>query len=148
MRVHDEFEIQQPATETMAKDILGNLETPRTETTNPDSAQECRELGMPVAPKFHNKWCGVYKGSECNCDTLPAKTVPLEAGDVPIGSAIRHPSWNHTDWVLVIYNDKDGVGEAVDGLKLIKFNGLFQDGWQINRNDGRGWVPASKEAGK
>ena len=164
MRVHDEFEIQQPATETMAKDILGNLETPRTETTNPDSAQECRELGMPVAPKFHNKWCGVYKGSECNCDTLPAKTVPLEAGSCIDAERKRQQlKWgeqNHdmATWMLILHEETGGLSQAIlhDRFGGDHSGTAFKEAVQVAAVAKQiveymirvGLVPASKEAGE
>lgn len=81
------------------------------------------------------------------------KIIPLEAKDVPPGSALRHPDWaKHNVYILpsvwsgrVSYSAGDDVNfETYDGLKL--------KGWQINKSipitgkwDADAWVKCEKE---
>lgn len=78
------------------------------------------------------------------------KLVQLTAEDVPIGSVIRPEAWliGFVNYEAVVTNGIRMIVDAwgYDGnIGYISWEQLMNDGWLINRNDGKGWLPCSKE---
>ncbi len=118
----------QPAPEPVA---------PPTETCPVDQTYRCQfcdyEFFTKTELSRHQQTC--FKRP-----SPPADTVPLEAKDVPIGSAVKQ---NDTGWTLINSVGMEGV--LVCDIE-ISYTELAAN-WLINRNDGHGWVPASKTKG-
>ena len=74
---------------------------------------------------------------------IETKMVPLRPIDVPIGSAIRHKNAEEGRWSLVVAFDAEGV--VTGTCTSIHFYEL-KARYNINRNDGKGWVACEKPA--
>lgn len=92
----------------------------------------------------------LHSGYEIRIKPEP-KLVQLTAEDVPIGSVIRPEAWliGFVNYEAVVTNGIRMIVDAwgYDGnIGYISWEQLMNDGWLINRNDGKGWLPCSKEA--
>ncbi len=79
-----------------------------------------------------------YKASQWNLVPVPEKQ-PLTTDDVPPGSAIRRKG--QTDWLVIT---QVSFGYFYCGVSKFSPSTLFHAGYEINRNDGKGWVACEK----
>lgn len=76
---------------------------------------------------------------------IAPEAAPLDPGDIPPGTAIRHRGWPVGTWSQVVCVGEQEVRFATIGkLHEVSFRSLMAAGWEILAPGSSAWRPASK----